>query len=281
MVKLLRELSRLIVYADGWPFRLLYRQHKNRVMTLHSVGLNLCKYVIYFVALGFILTELGINYTTYLASLSVIGLAIGFGTQGFVQDVVTGFFVIFEGQFAVGDMVDISGVGGTGQTGIVEELGLRMTKLRNYLNQIVVIPNRNIVVVGNFTKGAQQVYIDVAVREPAMASQANALLQRLGNELHRQFDGVIRAKPQVLGLVSLATEEYFLRLQVAIWPQQQWVIEQELLPRIRAQFATAGVEIPGDRVVAFYHLREEHAIQTWWHTRRRGGNPPPDDDTHL
>lgn len=95
--------------------------------------------MVYFAALGFILGELGVNYTAYLASLSVIWLAVGFGSQGLVQDVVTGFFIIFEGQFDVGDMVEMSG-----QTGLVEELGLRMTRLRNYLGELISVPNRNI-----------------------------------------------------------------------------------------------------------------------------------------
>ncbi|MDA0711139.1 MAG: mechanosensitive ion channel, partial [bacterium] len=118
--------SRFLVYNEWGPLRLIFRQHK-RSVTLNALFINVAKYVVYFTAMGYILRELGVNYTTYLASLSLIGIAVGFGSQGLVQDVVTGFFILFENQFSVGDMVEISG-----QVGIVEDIGLRTTRLRNY-----------------------------------------------------------------------------------------------------------------------------------------------------
>ena len=162
------------------------------------------------------------DYTT------VIGLAVGFGSQGLVQDMVTGFFLIFEGQFDVGDMVEISG-----QTGIVSELGLRMTKLRNYLGQLIVIPNRNIAMVGNYTKGSLQAFVDVAVKSGEAAKHGAAELQQIGDEIYRQFQGVILKRPKLLSPLSLKTGEHFIRMYLEIWPQQQWVIDQQLVPRIR------------------------------------------------
>ena len=257
VISLLRAMAWVVIHSEWGPFKFLYRHRKNRAMTMHSLVLNLAKYVIYFTALGFVLTELGINYTAYLASLSVIGLAIAFGAQGLVQDMVTGFFVIFEGQFDVGDMVEIPP-----QTGIVEELGLRMTRLRNYLGQRVVIPNRNIAAVGNYAKGAQEAYVDVAVTNREAAEQAINTLRQLGEEIGRQFKGAILAVPKVLGPMSLATDEHFVRLHVSIWPQQQWVIEDQLLPRIREVLKRKGFEVPGDRIAIFYHAREEYRAPT-------------------
>jgi len=261
---LLRGLSHAVVLSDWGPLRFVYRRHKNRALTIHSLILNVVKYVIYFTALGFVLGELGVNYTAYLASLSVIGLAIAFGSQGLVQDMVTGFFVVFEGQFDVGDMVEIGG-----QTGVVEELGLRMTRLRNYLGEMVVIPNRNISLVGNFSRGAQQAYVDVAASSREAAEREVELLGQVGRELRRQFQGVILAEPEALAPISLATGEHFVRLQVAIWPKQQWVVEQQLVARIREALAREGFEVPGDRVVVFYHAREEQPVSRWG--RRREG----------
>jgi len=252
LVTLLKVIMRFVVYCDWGPLGFVYRYHKNRAMTIHSLVLNLLKYIIYIVALGFILTELGINYTAYLASLSVIGLAIGFGSQGLVQDMVTGFFIIFEGQFDVGDMVEIPPY-----TGKVEELGLRMTKLRNYFGQKVIIPNRNIAAVGNYAKGAQQVQIDVAIANKEVAQEAKDLLMQVVNEISCQFTGIIVSAPNNLSESSLATGEHFVRVCLAIWPQQQWVIEQQMLSRIREAFSRKAVEIPNDRVIAFYHPREE------------------------
>lgn len=256
LIFLLNELSRWLIFSTWGPLRFVYRHNKSRTLTVNSIVLNLVKYVVYFTAFGFILSELGVNYTAYLASLSVIGLAIGFGSQGLVQDVVTGFFILFESQFDVGDMVDISG-----QTGIVEELGLRMTRLRNYLGQVVVIPNRNIAVVGRYSTGALPAFVDVAVGSPEDGEKALPVIRTLCTEIGRQFQGVVRTEPEVIGPLSLSTGEHFVRVKVAIWPAQQWVVDQQLVPRIRETLKRAGIEIPGDRIAAFYSGPEKQQVR--------------------
>ncbi len=251
----LRRLLYFVIYSDWGPLKFLFRRHKNRTMTMYSLALNVSRYVIYLLAIGFVLTELGVNYTMYFASLSVIGLAIGFGSQGLVQDMVTGFFIVFEEQFNVGDMVEIPP-----HTGIVEELGLRMTRLRNYLGQRVVIPNRNIAVVGNYLRGAQQVYLDVALTQDADTAKATHVLERIGQDVADQFQDIVLTPPRNRGEISLSTGQRFLRLHLAIWPQQQWIVDQELAPRIKATMKSEGLDIPGDRIVVFYHPRESGAI---------------------
>ncbi len=257
-----RSLVRFIIYCDWGPLKFLYNRHKNRTMTMYSVLINVSKYVVYLASAGFILSELGINYTAYLASLSVVGLAIGFGSQGLVQDMVTGFFIVFEEQFNVGDMVEISP-----HVGVVQELGLRMTKLRNYLGQRVVIPNRNIATVGNYIKGAQHVNIDVAAASREAAEQVRTSLTKIVGQIGRQFEEIILSTPETSEIVSLPTDEHFVRLFLAIWPQQQWVIEQEMVPRIRSLLKSKGFEIPNDKVAVFYHPREQQPVRPRTRTR--------------
>ncbi len=240
-------LSRLLISTAWGPFRYLFRNRK-RAVTIHGLVISLLKYVVYFTAFGYILSELGINYQTYLASLSLIGIAVGFGAQGLVQDVVTGFFIIFEDQFGVGDMVEISG-----QVGVIEDLGLRTTRLRNYLGALIIFQNRNIPMAVNYPRG-MEVVVDVAIPDPGAAPRAAALLGRIGAEMERQFREVILEPPRVRGLVALETGECFVRLYARIWPQQQWVVETQMAPRIREGFAREGIEIPQDRVVIFHHL---------------------------
>ncbi len=254
-VRLLRVLMQSVIYTEWGPLKFVYRLHKKRTMTLYSLILNISKYVIYLLAIGFILTELGVNYRMYFASLSVVGLAIGFGSQGLVQDMVTGFFIVFEEQFNVGDMVEIPP-----HTGIVEELGLRMTRLRNYLGQSVVIPNRNIAVVGNYLRGAQQVYLDVAVAATTDTKKAKSSLRRITEQVAGQFQDIILSEPKSLDDVALSADECFLRLHVAIWPQQQWVIDQELVPRMRTMMKSEGFDVPNDKIVVFYHPRETRSL---------------------
>ena len=260
-VRLVRSAMHVIVYSEWGPLKFIYRRHKKRTMTVYSLVLNISKYAIYLLAIGFVLTELGVNYTMYFASLSVVGLAIGFGSQGLVQDMVTGFFIVFEEQFNVGDMVEIPP-----HTGIVEELGLRMTRLRNYLGQRVVIPNRNIAVVGNYVRGAQQVYLDVALAPETKIDKVAESLERQAREVAGQFQDIVLSIPKSQGEIALATGERFVRLHLAIWPQQQWVVDQEMVPRLRAALKTESVEIPGDKIVVFYHPREDRSIP-----RRRQG----------
>ena len=187
-----------------------------------------------------------------------MGLAIGFGSQGLVQDMVTGLFIILESQFDVGDMVEISG-----QHGIVVELGLRMTKVRNYLGQTVVIPNRNIAVIGNYSRGAQRTYIEVAIPDPKAGESGAKLLNTLGEQLLKQFEGVVMGPMRVTGPTSLDTGEHYLRLHLSIWPGQQWVIDQQIIPRIRELFKRHEIAIPADRVFAFYHARDIVIVPTW------------------
>lgn len=248
LIWLLRALSQFVIYSDWGPLRYVYRARKKRALTVHSLVLNVLKYVVYFGALGQILGELGVNYATYLASLSVVGLAIGFGSQGLVQDIVTGFFIVFEGQFDVGDMVEISG-----QTGVVEEFGLRMTRLRNYLGQVVTIPNRNIALVGTYVDGAMKVRIDVPLVEAGTLERACELMDGLGGELGKQYEGVVLVAPQVAERGVLSTGESFVRIEAALWPQQQWVVEQQYVARLKDLLAGAGIRMAGDRICVSYH----------------------------
>lgn len=272
VILVLKWVSFLLIYTEWGPLDWAKRLNKGRVRTIHSLVLNVVKYFVYFSALGVVLSELGVNYATYLASLSVVGLAIGFGSQGLVQDMVTGFFVIFEAQFDVGDMVEVGG-----QTGVVVELGLRMTKLRNYFGQIIIIPNRNIAVVSKYRLDSQLATIDVAIRGPEADAPATAVLIDLGREMNSQFPGVFLNEPVVENVLALETGERFIRLRVLFWPGQLWVIEQQLVPRIREAFKRQTLEIPEDRVVVFYHSREETTTFDWRQSlKSRFSRPRPE-----
>lgn len=251
----LKKFSLFLIFEDRGPFGLIYRKEKNRIRTLHSLVLNLMQYALYLTGLGLILGELGINTTTYLASLSVLGLAISFGSQDLVKDTVTGFFIILENQFSVDDMVEMAG-----RTGRVEELGLRMTRLRDSKGQSVTIPNRNISVVGRFDGGAQQAYVDVIV-EPGGLKQAGELVRQVAVEVREQFPSVVLKEPHIQLPRPDLTGETFIRLTLAIWPGQQWVVEKELSPRIQQAFQQAEQPLSSERMTVFYHAAKQKTVR--------------------
>jgi small conductance mechanosensitive channel len=254
LMDLVQWASRRLVHSRWAPLMLLFGD-RQRSITLQTLFISIARYVVYFTALGYILSQFGIDYRAYMASLSLVGVALGFGSQGLVQDVVTGFFILFEDQFSVGDMVEIGG-----QVGVVEEIGLRTVRLRNYHGAQVIFANRNIPLVAKYRKGAVEVGVDVALADPEKGEQAGRLLGQLGAELERQFREVVMGPPQVEGLLRLETGECFVRLRARIWPGQQWVIDSQFVPRLQELFAREGLEIPAGRVAAFYHFPEEEEL---------------------
>jgi len=255
IVALLKATSRVLIVSERGPLRYIYRTEKNRTQTVHSLTLDVLKYVIYFTALGFMLSEIGVNYTAYLASLSVIGLAIGFGSQGLVQDVVTGFFLVFEGQFNVGDMVEISG-----QAGRVREMGLRMTRLESYTGQIVYVPNRNIAVVGRYLAGALTGFVDFRVEASAAPERVGELCRETVGVLSTRFPGVFLGDPKPAAIGEPEGAWRLVRVHFAVWPGQQWAVEQQLAAALRASLQAAGMEYDAESFVTCYRDREEYEV---------------------
>ena len=208
------------------------RRHP-KLVTLLSLGASTATFVIWFVAIGLILRRLGIDPTAYFATATVIGLAVGFGSQGLVQDVVIGLTLIFTDAVDVGDMVEVSG-----QVGRVERVGLRFTTLTNFLGQTVFIPNRNIAVVGRFRRDVVRAYMDVQL--PAAASDDTAgRLHGLARGLRSQHPTAIVSEPELVGIREAEEGGWrFVRLKFRLWPGQQVLIEPGFRQRVVAFMKT-------------------------------------------
>ena len=135
-----------------------------------------------------------------------------------------------------------------------------MTKIQNYQGQVIYIPNRNIAIAGKYIKGCFEGYVDVALPSENEFVRAKESVVILSDALHRQFDEVFLEKTRIEPVLSFQTGEYFLRIHVSIWPGQTWVIEQQLIPRLRELFIRDNIVIPSDRIVSFYHLRREQVV---------------------
>jgi moderate conductance mechanosensitive channel len=190
----------------------------------HPAHCQRLTFVIYFFALGLVLQEFGVNLTAYLASASVLGLAISFGSQGLVQDVVIGLTLIFSDAMDIGDMVDV--FGSTSVIGRVEEIGLRFTVLRNFYNQVVFFPNRTIANVSRFPFGGVYAYADIQIPDGVDRPKAVQAVENVARGMWRQFGAIILSEPS-WGDVETAEGGgwSFLRIHFKIWPGQGSLIE--------------------------------------------------------
>jgi moderate conductance mechanosensitive channel len=197
---------------------------KPKFVTVTRLAVSTVTFVVYFVALGLILEEFGVNLTAYLASASVLGLAISFGSQGMVQDVVIGLTLIFWDAMDVNDLVEIAGT--VTVIGRVEEIGLRFTKLVNFYNQEVFIPNRTIANVSRFPLGGVDAYADPQVPNGADPRKAAQIVEDIAIGMWAQFGAIILSEP-VVGTVETAPGGgwSFVRVHFKIWPGQGGLIE--------------------------------------------------------
>jgi len=190
-------------------------------------------FLLYFGAVGLVLNELGVPFMAYLASASVIGLAIGFGSQGIVQDVVTGLTLIFSNLVSLGDMVEIAG-----QTGVVRMIGMRFTVLENALGGQVCIPNRTIGNVVNYTRGHVRCALDIVLpRDSKMSKDAIQRVEAIVASAQEQFPGIILSPPAEPERKHLRNGKEVLRVTLQIWPGRgtplETTVKQEIVQALR------------------------------------------------
>lgn len=224
-VRTIRFLSEWLInkgHARKHPFEFVTQQPK--FVTLIRLVANGVIFLLYFFALGLVLDELGINLTAYLASASIVGLAISFGSQGLVQDVVIGLTLIFSDTMDVGDMVEITGAGTV--IGRLEEIGLRFTTLINFHDQIVFIPNRTIANVSRFPQGGAHAYADVLIPPGANREKAAQVIGNVAKGMRIQFGAIILSDPTIGGVETAARGGWdFVRVHFQIWPGQGNLLE--------------------------------------------------------
>ena len=216
--------------------RALSSQQVNRHQKLRSIATlttSALVFTLYFLAIGLILREFGVSLTAYLASASVVGLAIGFGSQGIVQDVVTGLTFIFSDLVDVGDLVEISG-----QTGIVKAITMRFVELGNAMGATVFIPNRTINNVINYPRGYVRCIVDITLRgDDANRDAIEATALRLMSTVQQQFPGIQMREPSSEGRIKFDAGKEILRIKFRIWPNREKPIEttyfQELIAEIK------------------------------------------------
>ena len=213
-----------------------------RIETLARVFRNSGAIVIVIVAGTLILGELGISIAPILATAGVAGVAIGFGAQSLIKDYFTGFFLLLEDQLRQGDVVEVAG-----KSGLVEEVTLRYVRLRDFEGHVHFVPNGEIKVVSNRTRGYAQAAIDVGVGYSVDIDQALAVMREVGQSLRAdaKWQAKIADEVEVLGVEKLDNSAVVLRCRVKVVPAiEQWNVKREFLKRLKKAYDERGIEIP-------------------------------------
>lgn len=188
-----------------------------------------------------VLSEIGVNIAPLLAGAGVIGLAVGFGSQTLVRDVITGAFLLFEDAIAVGDVVTVAGVGG-----VVEALSIRSIKLRSVDGSVHIIPFSAVTTVTNMTKDYAFAVLDISVAYKEETDKVIEVMKAVGNDIRAEdrWAAVIREPLEVFGIETLGDSAVTIRARFKTDPGSRWAVGREYRRRIKMAFEHAGIEIP-------------------------------------
>jgi small-conductance mechanosensitive channel len=193
-----------------------------------------------------ILRELRVDITPILTGAGILGLAVGFGGQALVRDIISGFFLIVENQIRVGDVAVINGTGG-----LVEEINLRTVVLRDYDGTVHIFPNGSITQLSNRTKDYSYYVADVGVSYRHDTDEVIGVLREVGDDLYadEKFRPHILEPLEIAGVEAFRESHVGIRMRIKTIPLKQWDVGRELLRRIKKAFDEHGIEIPAPRMV--------------------------------
>lgn len=219
---------------------LLASEAKKRAQTLGNILRHAFLIIITFVAVLMILGELGIQLGPLLATAGIGALAIGFGAQSLVKDVISGFFIILENQYRIGDVIEVAGV-----SGLVESVSLRKTVLRDLQGKVHTIPNGEIKVVSNLSKEWSRSVLDLGISYREDIDQVIDLLIRIGKEMESEesLKSAILEPLQILGVEKFDESQMVIRMMVKTAPLKQWDVGRELRRRIKIRFDEKGIQL--------------------------------------
>lgn len=241
--RLLLRFSQTLVQRLFFPDRRRVSIEPQKAKTLETLLQSTLRYLLYFIAGITILSTLGVKTESLLASAGIVGVAIGLGAQSLVRDVLTGFFLIFEDQFVVGDYIETSGF-----SGFVEEMGLRVTKLRDFSGVLHILPNSEISKVSNHSRGNRTALVDIAVAYTTDVADVQAILEAALADMPNQIDTIVEG-PRVLGLVNMGPSEMVWRIWARTKPMQHWSTEREMRKALKIALDEAGLEPPYPRTI--------------------------------
>jgi small conductance mechanosensitive channel len=238
--RLVRVIADRIVKAadDGDDGRLSF--HEKRAQTIASLLQGVGKIVILVFTLILTLNQF-IDIAPLLAGAGILGLAVSFGSQSLVKDVIIGFFILMENQFAIGDVIEVAGLAGG-----VEKMTLRVVMLRDLHGVLHIIPNGQITTVSNKTRGWSRAVLDIGVAYEANVDQAIEVLTDEAARFGEDAAWAVRldGAPEVVGVAALADSAVQIRVMLRTQPGLQWEVGREFMRRAKNRLDTEGIEIP-------------------------------------
>ena len=195
-------------------------------------------YVLYFFLVYWLLSILGVPVSSLLAGAGLAGVALGLGAQGFLSDVVNGFFILLENQFEVGDAVEVGAV-----TGLVSTVGIRTTQIRGFDGTLHFIPNRNITIVSNKSRGDMRAQIDIPVYPSTDINKVTSIIQEVNRENIENYPQICGA-PNIIGLSTTPSGQLVFRIDIFTKNGQQIHIYADFLKLYQEALTKENIELP-------------------------------------
>lgn len=217
------------------------REIQKRFETLSAVIRYIFNITIIGISVVMILGELGVKIGPILAAAGIVGLAIGFGAQSLVQDVISGFFILLENQIRVGDVVAVAD-----KSGLVEKVNLRMVVLRDLAGNVHYVRNGQIQTVTNMTKDYGRYVFDIGIAYREDVDEVIEIVKQVDEELRNDpaFMGDILEPIEILGLDQFANSAVIIKARTKTKPIRQWAVGREFNRRLKMKFDEKGIEIP-------------------------------------
>jgi small conductance mechanosensitive channel len=240
LTKLIKQLgSKFIKHVE--KNKRLREDRKKRYYTLFNISLTLIKITLWTLAVLWVLGELNIDYAPFLVAAGGVSLAVGFGAQSLVKDIVSGFFILMEEQLAIGDVVEING-----KTGTVERISLRTITVRSFDGSVHIIPNGSISSVTNLTYKWARTVLKIGASYDDDPDKVIKALNDVGKAFYKddEWKNVLKEEPSCLGVDSFGDSAIVYTVIAKTKPGNQWAVGREFRKRIKKKFDKEGIDIP-------------------------------------
>ena len=225
------------------------KQHfsESRLKTLHTLIISAFQYTLFFFFIYSLLTIVGVPVGSLLAGAGIAGVAIGLGAQGFMNDLITGFFIILEQQMDVGDYIRLLALN---IEGTVTSVGLRTTQIKAVDGTVHFIPNRNITTISNLSRANMQVLIDVRINPEEGYEKICEVITEVNETLKEKYIESIQTGPDIFGMVDLGNGNFAVRTTMYVLNGKQFAVKEEFLAQYIKALTEAGFTIPNTPIIA-------------------------------